>query len=139
MNTVTFGTTRGRRLPTVKLPECRACGACCVDDYDYGIVADLNDEDEKRLGSRRMKWLAVDASTLKAYRLPPALAGLDGRAYATGSTLRNGFIVCKALRGTVGRRCSCIVYEDRPEVCRDFKRGGPSCIEALQRAGLLPA
>lgn len=34
---------------------------------------------------------------------------------------------CVCLAGTVGKRVSCRIYENRPEACRGFKPGSSDC------------
>lgn len=109
------------------LPPCTSCGACCVDWYGDGTVADLDRGDEKRLGARRLKLYTINTGGPwpdEAHR------ATSTRTDALGSE------VCRALRGTVGRRCSCRVYDDRPKLCRAYKRGSAACLGARERAGL---
>lgn len=105
------------------LPPCTSCGACCSTVYDDWTVADIQPQDAERLGPRRLKLYAVDT-------------GRDEPSWATQAVERDGRIVCRALRGTVGRRVSCRVYDDRPDVCRAFPRGSKGCLSARREAGL---
>jgi len=41
---------------------------------------------------------------------------------------------CIFLKGTVGECVSCLVYEHRPAVCREFDPGGEECLEARLEA-----
>lgn len=108
-----------RRLKTAGLPPCRACGACCASGVDDGYIADLDEKDEKRMGRERLKRMTVE---LGSWHEPH---------YATKSKENHqGLIVCQALRGSVGGRCSCSIYTVRPTVCREFARGSRACLEA---------
>jgi Fe-S-cluster containining protein len=48
----------------------------------------------------------------------------------------NGRCVCTALRGTIGARVSCAIYERRPDECRKFTAGSPDCHKARAQAGI---
>jgi len=112
---------------TNELPPCRACGACCSTEYNDGTVADMEEADVKRLGPRR----------LKVYCLSAGGTWPDEPHWATANKInRQGMIVCQALRGSVGKQCSCAIYDDRPKVCRTFKRGSRACRAAIKDAGL---
>ncbi len=57
----------------------------------------------------------------RGYAFNPAIAATPTRKDAdVGSR-------CAFLRGTVGKRCSCSIYEMRPAICAKFKPGGTSC------------
>lgn len=110
-----------RRLPVADLPPCQECGACCVDLYGDGTVADLQPEDEQRLGPRRLQLYTVQSGG----RWP------DTPHHATSTRVDAlGNTVCRALRGSVGRSCSCRIYEDRPTLCRSFERGSRACLSS---------
>ena len=40
---------------------------------------------------------------------------------------RRNDVVCVAFRGTIGKKCSCTIYEHRPKVCRAFRPGSKGC------------
>jgi len=40
--------------------------------------------------------------------------------------------VCSALSGSLMHRVRCIIYEERPDVCREFVPGGPACLAARE-------
>lgn len=65
---------------------------------------------------------------------------IEDVAWRTGASIRtvhneNG-VVCAALRGNVGRRVSCSIYERRPEACRGFLPGSRDCLDARRNVGL---
>jgi Fe-S-cluster containining protein len=103
--------------------DCRSCGACCTTDEGGGDVlaygyADLSTEDVARLSPR-----------VRAQLHDLSVGG--ERRYATrAKQLPAGACVCQHLRGTPGQRCSCTIYETRPEICREFRVGGLRCREA---------
>jgi len=43
---------------------------------------------------------------------------------------------CSALSGRIGEATSCLIYDDRPEVCRICLPGDPECKMARKRHGL---
>jgi hypothetical protein len=108
--------------------DCRACGACCLSDalLDRGYVR-LFDGEIARLRRRGLPVLAVGRTFRRGRERTAALGtvvdGTGARRYA-------------ALKGEVGRRCSCRVYDERPRVCREFEPGTPECLGARRRAGL---
>lgn len=120
----------GRRLKVIEiaalLPPCKECGACCVPEYDDGYYADVNDGDEERMGRARLRRMTLEVGH--------GYTG-SGRAMQTKENAQ-GHIVCKALRGSVGKRCSCSIYRHRPDVCREFNRGSEGCLAARRQVGL---
>lgn len=42
---------------------------------------------------------------------------------------------CDALAGEL-RKCSCSIYEDRPNLCREFEAGSPDCLEVRRKLGI---
>jgi Fe-S-cluster containining protein len=102
--------------------DCRSCGACCVGGVDDGEGwADCTKEDVLRM-SRHARSRLVPMSYGMVFN--PALA-----ATPTKMTREFGKI-CAFLRGTPGKRCSCLIYETRPGVCASFKPGGAGCRSA---------
>jgi Fe-S-cluster containining protein len=100
--------------------DCRSCGACCVANGDGGDViaygyADLTSEDVERMSPhvrRQLHDLSIGGETRYATR---------------AKELASGAVGCQFLRGTPGKRCSCSIYETRPEVCQKFRVGGSIC------------
>lgn len=110
--------------------DCRSCGACCVsagsgtDVIDYGY-ADLTDEDVARLSRHVRRQLHVVS------------VGGETRHATSPKQLPSGAYACRYLRGTPGTRCSCSIYETRPEICQKFRVGGESCNAARLALDLL--
>src|SRR5205085_1499056 len=97
--------------------DCRRCGACCAAELRLPFYVGVTPIDVARLSPRwRERNLARGSILTK----------LDG----------NGRCVCVALRGTVGRRASCSIYERRPEACRALSAGSEECLKARRQAGL---
>jgi Fe-S-cluster containining protein len=106
----------------VKITEadCRSCGACCVANSDGGDVltygyADLTEEDVERLSPHVRRQLHEN------------LIGGETRRATRAKELSSGVLACQYLRGTPGQRCSCSIYDTRPEICRTFRVGGTTC------------
>ncbi|MGA7298206.1 MAG: YkgJ family cysteine cluster protein [Rhodanobacteraceae bacterium] len=103
---------------------CLRCGACCA----FFRVAFHWSEAEAFLGGKVPRELTMK---LDPHRL--AMRGCEG------SHPR-----CIALRGTIGHKASCSIYEERPSVCRQllpaWEHGVPSpqCDRARQAHGLQP-
>ncbi|MGK3981239.1 YkgJ family cysteine cluster protein [Sorangium sp. So ce118] len=95
--------------------DCQRCGACCGPTEDYPTYVDLFAGDVGRLPPR--------------YRLHVIGSSLATKETSSGT-------VCVALRGSVGKRVSCAIYESRPTLCRRFERGSKACREAREYAGL---
>lgn len=97
------------------LPACTACGRCCA-----GWVIDAPD---------------VDASDLT----DPLIITADGDGFRWAMVMISepgdppGIKRCVALDGPMDRACSCVIYEERPEVCREFGRGSERCEQARAR------
>ena len=97
--------------------DCRRCGACCAPEFDSPVYVTLRPKDLVRLEPR---WRARNVGR------ESLLTRLDSE----------GHCVCVALRGTVGKRVSCAIYERRPDECRMFSAGTPECLRAREQAGL---
>lgn len=100
---------------------CRSCGACCTVQ-DRGVVAWVSGDEAERLRQ-------LGRHLVRRENLGRALGEADG--LATDDRGR-----CLSLRGAVGIRVRCAVYDDRPEVCRRFQPGGVGCEGYRMDAGL---
>ena len=92
--------------------DCLRCGACCREAFDTVEVA---------------------ARDPFVKRHPDLLERADGRL-----VLRRVDGRCPPLRGdgSTDAPFTCDVYADRPRTCRDFAKGGASCLEARRKLGL---
>ena len=114
--------------PAVTASYCRSCGACCVGGYDDGAgYATVTPRDLVRMSRHvRRQLVTIDHG-----------AFADAPSMATPVEMTEEFGgICEFLRGTPGRRCSCRIYESRPEVCRSYAPGGESCLRARRELGL---
>jgi len=109
--------------------DCRACGACCVAATDGGDVeahgyADMSPKDVARVSSH------VHRQLLKIH--------VGGETYYStkAKKLPTGHHACQYLRGTPTDRCSCSIYDTRPDVCRHFRVGGSVCKDARRAMNL---
>lgn len=97
--------------------DCRTCGACCTPEVKLPFYVGLNKDDLLRL-------------------TPAFRARNTARASLLTKLDTVGNCVCVALRGTVGRRVSCGIYERRPSACRELVAGSRACLKARRQAGL---
>jgi len=105
--------------------DCQTCGACCLSHWDTETYVYVSDRDIRRL---RMAYTEPTVRRL--------VGGLDDPLEQGIRTKENeqGQITCISLRGSVGRQCSCGIYEARPKVCRDFNPGSEACKYAREEA-----
>lgn len=86
--------------------DCSTCGACCTE---HGGIVQLCDGD----------------------RIPASLIDFD---LVNGPVMKQrecgGRLRCVALRGRIGRRVKCLIYDERPRVCASFELGGVACQDA---------
>lgn len=87
--------------------DCQSCGACCKG---LGVDVSTSDEDV------------------------PQYMVKDDRLMGPQMRVRKG--ACIALRGLIGSKVCCSIYEGRPQVCRDFDPGSDLCMWARKQAGL---
>ena len=103
--------------PPLTDDDCRRCGACCAPELISPFYVGLRPGAEARLEPRfRARHVARGQLLTK----------LDSR----------GRCVCVALRGAVGGRCSCSIYERRPAECRRLLVGSAECRKARRQAGI---
>lgn len=111
-------------MPGMKRPtrpsadfDCRTCAACCAAELRLPFYVGLDTVDIARLSPRFRERNVARASLLT--KLDPT-----------------GRCICVALRGTVGKRASCTIYERRPRACRELEAGSDECLRARRQAGL---
>jgi Fe-S-cluster containining protein len=126
--------------------DCGKCGACCVNTHFYGdgrSQVDLSERDGNRLarafGMRKALALTTTAAygmqtaplaVMRSRRLRVIVRDEDGNREVTSGE------ACTGLRGIVGQRCWCSIYDARPDACRKFKPGGEGCLGARREIGL---
>lgn len=103
---------------TEKELDCRQCGACCVADFwNNGKTEPFVELTYDEIESLTRLW----RKRLTHFHLPIIQTDNENR--------------CQALRGTVGKRVSCRIYDRRPASCSEFEPGGETCRDA--RAAIL--
>ena len=92
--------------------DCTTCGACCSSTPDVKAHVLLGRGERAQIG-----------------RQLPIVRRADGEYLRTRKN-NDGDTVCAALKGTVGSKCECTIYENRPMVCQIYEIGGASCLKA---------
>lgn len=94
------------------VPDCRVCGACCFSEQERYV--ELKGADHARLTPEEQRRF-TEFHGLKCY-----MKMVDRH--------------CVALE-RVGEEWLCSIYERRPQLCRDYERGGPACSVDRERWG----
>lgn len=107
--------------------DCLSCGACCcntdanrAEDYPWYVAIEGTRNKLLTKPDLRKKYVVEDPDGVPHLRLDPS-----GR--------------CAALRGKLGGRVRCVVYNHRPSGCRLVLPGDPNCRRARRERGLDPA
>lgn len=113
--------------------DCQACGACCSHFFD-------DDLSDLEIPGIRGKGLLIANNDVS--KLPPQLVVIDRfRLHNSKATLQdtwlrgkrvNGRWQCRALKGTIGEKSLCSIYDVRPKLCREFEPGSEGCIAARE-------
>lgn len=105
--------------------DCQTCGACCT-----------NADENRREGFR--DWVEVDRrDVLLSRRVAARLVvyNADGVPHLRLDDQDR----CVALRGKLGQRVFCSIYEIRPRACRRVEAGSPRCLQYRAERGISPA
>lgn len=86
--------------------DCQSCGACCS-----GLGVDVYGDDD----------------------VPDKFVKND-RLFGPSMRERKGCCIC--LKGKIGVRVRCSIYDQRPTVCREFQPGSQQCLDSRKRNGL---
>jgi hypothetical protein len=104
--------------------ECTSCGACCINSAanqaeGYAYYVEIDDPKSPLLTKKDLhrKYVMEDPDGTPHVRLHP-----DGR--------------CLALRGKLGQRATCDVYNHRPRGCRLIEPGDANCLRAREERGM---
>jgi Fe-S-cluster containining protein len=89
---------------------CQACGACCAYSRNWPR---FTIEDDAALELIPQKFVSEKLSGMRC----------EGER-------------CSALSGEIGIATSCVIYAERPEVCRTCMPGDVECAMARRRYGL---
>jgi uncharacterized protein len=106
----------------MSVPECQTCGACCTnpdENRSEGFVYYVELPKKSRLlenDTLRKRFVHIDDKGAHM-RLDPS-----GR--------------CSALKGQLGVKVGCQVYDDRPRGCRLVEAGSARCFQARRERGL---
>ena len=96
--------------------DCMTCGACCAPlQQDSDVHVQVEDGDLSDLPPRIVKSMVVSKG---------------GDHYLGTKSNAQGKTTCRALSGTIGQQCSCMIYTKRPMACRIFEPGSPECLQA---------
>ncbi len=96
--------------------DCQTCGACCREAY-HVVSVGVRDP---------VVWKHPNMIVRNGHRF--SLARTGDRC-ASLAVIHDG---------DRGRTFACDMYDDRPQTCRDFARGGVHCVTARRRVGLVP-
>ena len=96
------------------LPDCKLCAACCFSPQDHYVLV---------TGYDHARMLPEERRALTEFE--------DIHCYMK---MKDGH--CAALV-RVGAEWLCSIYERRPELCRDYERGGDACIVDRERLPLI--
>lgn len=94
---------------SAELPDCKVCAACCFSAREHYV--ELKGADHARLTASEQRELVSFHGTRCYMKM------VDGH--------------CIALE-RIGDVWLCSIYDRRPQLCRDYERGGPAC--AVDRA-----
>jgi Fe-S-cluster containining protein len=103
--------------------DCTGCGACCQ-----------NPDDNVAEGYRWYLAIEPSAPLLRDEKLVRRLVVHDPDGAPHLRLEDNGR--CLALRGKIGKRAVCSIYEVRPAGCRKLQPGDPRCLIARKQRGL---
>jgi uncharacterized protein len=113
--------------------NCLTCGACCA----YFHL------EEKQDSGNALYAVPINP---KCNSVPPKFVQIGRRTeiadsqkdadengfYFTTKFVRPQGLKCSALQGTIGKQIKCVIYEQRPPVCRQFEAGSEKCLEARE-------
>jgi Fe-S-cluster containining protein len=111
--------------------DCQSCGACCSHFFDEY----LSDLELPGICGKGLLIANKDVSKIPAKLVVIDIVKLhDTKATLQESWLRgkrvSGRWQCRALKGTIGEKCSCSIYAVRPKICREFEPGSQGCLVA---------
>jgi uncharacterized protein len=100
--------------PNAPIPDCVTCGACCMAMLCVGVRPHENISEE--------------------YFWDITVEGKDGEIVVDRFMRRDAeTFYCSSLEIVNGEKALCRIYENRPQMCRDFEAGSDKC-HALRRA-----
>ena len=102
--------------------DCVKCGACCTQDLDLDSYIDAELEEARKIPEK--------------YKLPMVVYGFVPIRTVLNPRDKPGSSRCMALKGIVGTRVACDIYENRPSTCRELKPGSDACLLHRRDFGL---
>ena len=105
--------------------DCHVCGACCREAY-HSVTVSMRDPVVWRQPALVMRQGPRFEIRRQDERCA-ALTVVPNRCSSAADPVG---------RSIPARRCSCSIYADRPQACRDFQAGGRHCLDARRRVGL---
>lgn len=111
--------------------NCETCGACCRASSFMDLVplrpfADMTDTEAEEIETKHPGSVTLTS---------PSGWTFDPQRFVM-SIKQGEYGRCVALRGKVGKKVSCAIYEDRPETCREFEPGSERCLEVRRKVGI---
>ena len=103
--------------------DCQACGACCCNPLENAAE-----------GSHWWVEIADDERILSLRKVAPRHVHRD--ADGVPHLRRDDRGRCTALRGKLGDRVRCAIYDSRPRACRREERGSAECARARTERGI---
>lgn len=91
----------------IKIPNCLECGVCCTHKDDSKWIQ-VSKDDTHNINREYLNDGDIELFAMKM---------VDFR--------------CICLEGLVLKDCKCIIYDNRPTICREVKPGDDVCIESL--------
>ncbi|MBI3409873.1 MAG: YkgJ family cysteine cluster protein [Planctomycetes bacterium] len=105
--------------------DCQSCGACCASPFDAEGYIPVQPDEEAHLSRLGLPVLEIVAA-------PP-----EDRLVLLGTRINTQRRrVCAAFSGSIGSRCTCTIYQDRPTSCRQFEAGSAECLQARRASGI---
>jgi Fe-S-cluster containining protein len=105
--------------------DCKSCGACCISSNKADTYVYVGDGDVRRL---RLAYTEKTVRRLVSKINDPFEIGVRTK------TNVQGLVTCISLRGSVGKQCSCSIYDARPDACREFIPSEFACLAARKSA-----
>jgi Fe-S-cluster containining protein len=104
--------------PDAPIPDCLTCGVCCL----FALIVPVTHAESLKIPAYTDILLDDSDEEIVIDRMLPRAS--EGR--------------CANLEGTFGVSIGCHIYNDRPQVCRDFDAGSDRCYEFRRMYGLEP-
>lgn len=121
---------------------CTQCGLCCVSFLERDVFCDLFREDIPQIPKEHRKWISLqyelnpDPTRLVADELPVSAALKTKIVKPRGGPLKGRRLrVCALLDGTPGKKTQCVIYKQRPFICRESVKPGDAVCQWTRKKG----